>query len=182
MRNRTILETYTPEIYDGFPNSNIVRPKIKGYTTVKNFFGKIPKKIDILFQRVILDSLGKRYSDKEKIYVLFRTEKGNNSDTRIINELCITEFSSPAEIRANLGWLNKEDNHFFLEIDEEEGKVFFILGYPDSKITDGIQHVAFVQHELKDGKEEIHFRLCSIDKWGNNTPRGFGKSDPERYK
>lgn len=164
-----ILQQTNPSLL--ISSSEFIRPKMEGRTDT-NLFGKIPVKIDPLFKKHILDPLGENYSDEERRYFFFQTGSDNNSDTSIIDDIDIKEFSTPSEIFANLAYLSA--NPALLKIPAGQEEINFILGY---LLIGGKIHVAFMEHEFEDGKEEIHLHLRLINSWGDDTPIGFARGN-----
>ncbi len=154
--------------------TSVIRPAKSGVTSLNNLFKGMKIKADPFFEEFLWKN-GENFHDDAREYFLFKTDSSSNSDSIIMKEFEIVEFSTPAELRATLEWLDGE-GRYLLDIPEGQEETNFIIGYAIADNNrNNVQYVFYVEHEFEHGAREIHLHVKTLDKWHDDNPSGLAK-------
>lgn len=157
----------------------IVRPSQTGTTDLNRLFPGVKKKIDPQFKKFVSNKYGQayEYEQDEAQYRLFETLPGLNTDRHIFDQIygMAAAALGPQELMANLEFLSQNFLEF-LSIPEGQEELNFILGYAkDTDLNPMPCFVYFIEHEMENGQQEIHFHARPLNQWGDDCPKGMSR-------
>lgn len=156
---------------------SFVRRMVAGTYKYNHLFSDVVCLMDISFKKFLDRGIsGISFGDSPREYFLFEVAENTDikvSDSMIIKEFDITEFTTLSELRANLEFLN-QDGRYLLDIPPGKDEMDFILGFCVNG-KNGNQSVLTVNHKKVNNKDVIHFHYNLLDEHSYKNLKGFAK-------
>jgi hypothetical protein len=165
---------YKPEIVTLIKRLETAGQVVTFEELFKDTFPKAKIVCDDFFTQ-FMQPLNGNFSDKEKLYTIFKTDRSSQNDNSIIQGLNITNYTTPDEVYATLVYLASPQGAHLLDLpalpnSQEEYETNLILGYIE---MNGKLWVLFIERELEKGEEELHLHIRRLNRWETDCPTGM---------